>query len=120
MAEPACFPAVLYPENGFGEHAVLLGLALLLATVGVAALPRWRYSRRWSYAPSAAAGLLLVAVAAAAAAGRPVNGADIRITKAPPAPATPLHNPTIENTRQRLLWSSEPSMAAVLAYTSFD
>jgi hypothetical protein len=104
----------------FGEHAVLLGLALLLATIGVAAFPHWRHSRRWGYAPSAAAGVLLVAIAAAAAAGRPVNGADIRIAEAAPAPAAPLHNRTIDNARERLLWSREPSMAAISVSIRFD
>ena len=99
---------------------MLLGLALLLATIGVVAFPRWRYSRRWGYAPSAAAGVLLVAVAAAAAAGRPASESDIRITKAAPAPAAPSHNPTIENARERLLWSGEPSMAAITVSIRFD
>jgi hypothetical protein len=99
---------------------VLLGLALLLATIGVAAFPRWRHSRRWGYAPSAAAGVLLVAIAAAAAAGRPASGSDIRITEAAPAPAAPLHNRTIDNARERLLWSGEPSMAAISVSIRFD
>ncbi|HKV14572.1 MAG TPA: DUF3309 family protein [Reyranella sp.] len=99
---------------------MLLGLAVILATVGVVVFPRWRYSRRWSYAPSAAAGVLLVVIAAAAAAGRPASESDIRITKAAPAPAGPSHNQTIENARERLLWSGEPSMAAISVSIRFD
>lgn len=41
----------------------VLGLALLLAVIGVAAFPCWRHSARWGYAPSTVAGTLLVLVA---------------------------------------------------------
>lgn len=99
---------------------MLLGLAVLLATVGVAALPRWRHSRAWGYVPSAMAGILLVAVATVAAVGRPVTATAIRITKAPPAPATALHNPAIENARERLSWLHEPNIAALSTPTDLD
>lgn len=99
---------------------MLLGLALLLATASVAIFPRWRYSRRWGYAPCAIAAVLLVTVAAVAASGRTIDKADIRISRAQAGPAAPLHNQTIDNARERLMWSSEPSIAAVSAYTRFD
>jgi hypothetical protein len=41
----------------------VLGLALLLAVIGVAAFPCWRYSARWGYVPSTVAGGLLALVA---------------------------------------------------------
>ena len=107
-------------QERIGEHAVLLGLALLLAAASIAVFPRWRYSQRWGYVPCVAAGLLLVTVAVAAAYGRPVNATDIRITRVRPAPTTALHNPTIENARERLLWSRAPSIAALPGETRFD
>ena len=119
MAEPACPPAVSY-GNGNGEHAVLLGLALVLATTGVAVFPRWRYSQQWGYAPSTIAAILLVTVATVAASGRPASSTDLRITRALPAPAAPLHNPTIDNARDRLMWSGEPSIAAIPTGISVD
>jgi hypothetical protein len=103
-----------------GEHAVLLGFAVLLATIGIVAFPRWRHSRAWGYMPSAMAGILLLAVATVAAVGRPATATAIRITKAPPAPATSLHNPTIDNARERLSWAREPSIAALSTPTDFD
>lgn len=99
---------------------MLLGLALVLATAGVAVFPRWRYSRQWGYAPSTIVAILLVTVAAVAASGRPAGSSDFRITRAPPAPAAPLHSPTIDNARDRLLWSSEPSIAAIPTDTRMD
>lgn len=41
---------------------VLTGIALLLSIVGVAVFPCWRYSARWSYAPSAVAAMFLVGI----------------------------------------------------------
>ncbi|MBX9944336.1 MAG: DUF3309 family protein [Reyranella sp.] len=49
---------------------LLLGLALLLTAAGVAAFPCWRYSARWTYGPSATAGVLLFMVGLAATGGR--------------------------------------------------
>ena len=119
MAEPACPPTVSY-GNGNGEHAVLLGLALVLATASVAVFPRWRYSQRWGYAPCTVAAILLVTVAGAAAFGRPAGSADLRITRAAPAPVAPLHTPTIDNVRDRLLWSRAPNIAAIPTDTNVD
>jgi len=100
-------------------HAVLLGLALVLATAGIAVFPRWTYSQRWGYAPSTIVAILLVTVATVAASGRPAGSADLRITRAA-APAAPLHNQTIDNARDRLMWSSAPSIAAIPTDTSVD
>jgi hypothetical protein len=66
--EPACLPAV--PSERYLEHAALLILSLLLAALGVAVFPCWRYSARWGYVPSAAIGGLLVFVALMAAGGK--------------------------------------------------
>lgn len=99
---------------------MLLGLALVLATASVAVFPRWTYSQRWGYAPSTIVAILLVTVAAVAATGRPASSTDLRITRAPPVPTTPLRNPTIDNPRDRLLWSSAPSIAAIPTDTSVD
>ena len=99
---------------------MLLGLALVLATAAVAVFPRWTYSQRWGYAPSTIVAILLVTVAAVAASGRPASSTDLRITRAAPSPATPLHNPTIDNARDRLLWSSGPSIAAIPTNTRMD
>ena len=99
---------------------MLLGLALALATASVAVFPRWSYSQRWGYAPSTIVAILLVTVAAVAASGRPASSTDLRITRAAPAPATPLHNQTIDNARDRLLWSSAPNIAAILTDSSVD
>jgi hypothetical protein len=49
---------------------LLLGLSLILAVLGVAVFPCWRYSARWGYAPSAAVGALLFFVALLAAGGK--------------------------------------------------
>lgn len=99
---------------------MLLGLALVLATASIAVFPRWRYSQRWGYAPSTIAAILLVTVAAVAASGRPASSTDLRITRAAPSPATPLHNQTIDNARDRPMWSSAPSIAAIPTDTSVD
>ena len=49
---------------------LLLGLSLILAVLGVAVFPCWRYSARWGHGPSAAIGVLLFFVALLAAGGR--------------------------------------------------
>jgi hypothetical protein len=99
---------------------VLLGLSLVLATAAVAVFPRWTYSQRWGYVPSTIVAILLVPVAAFAASGRPASSTDLRITRAAAAPAAPLHSQTIDNARDRLLWSGEPSIAAIPTHTSVD
>ncbi len=105
---------------------MLLGLALLLATVSVAAYPRWRYSRRWSYGPCAAAGALLVFVALAAAIGRPAGHGPIRIATEPPvapamaAAAGSSYSDALENARQRLTWARPSSFAAIAPTTRVD
>lgn len=101
---------------------MLLGLALLLATVGVAVFPRWHYSQRWGYLPAATVGTLLVAVAVAAAAGRPgITG--IRIAEAPSS-ATVASWPDQARRKQTVesftLWSHEPGFAALPGFTSLD
>jgi hypothetical protein len=47
-----------------------LVLALLLTVIGIAVMPRWRYSESWGYGPGVGAGVLLVCVGVFAAAGR--------------------------------------------------
>lgn len=47
-----------------------LGLAVVLAVVGIASFPCWPYSERWGYRPSIVSGVLLVVVALVAAGGR--------------------------------------------------
>jgi hypothetical protein len=47
---------------------LILGLALLIAVVGIVAFPCWPHSRRLGYGPSIAAGSLLVAAAVLAVA----------------------------------------------------
>ena len=60
MRQPVRLPGVPLRERCFGENAVLLlGLSLILAALGVAVFPCWRYSARWGYGPSATIGLLL-------------------------------------------------------------
>jgi len=50
---------------------LILGLALLLATVGVASFPCWGYSRGWGYLPAATTAILLFGVALLAVGGKP-------------------------------------------------
>jgi hypothetical protein len=51
-------------------------LSVLLATLAIAAFPRWRHSEHWGYAPSlsVAALLVLVAVATVTVGERPKVG----------------------------------------------
>ena len=42
---------------------LILGSALILALVAIASFPCWPYSRRFGYAPSTSAGVLLLLVA---------------------------------------------------------
>ena len=49
---------------------LLLGLALVLAALGVAVFPCWHHSARWGYVPSATIGILLFFVALLAAGGK--------------------------------------------------
>lgn len=104
---------------------MLLGLALLLATVSVAAYPRWRHSRRWGYAPCAAAATLLVFVALAAAIGRPTDHGQIRIATQPtvapaPAPAGSRYSDALESARQRLSWAQPSNVASIMPATRVD
>jgi hypothetical protein len=104
---------------------VLLGLALLLATVSVVAYPRWRHSRRWGYAPCATTGTLLVFVALAAAVGRPADQGQVRIAKEPtaapaPAPAGSNYSDALESARERLSWARPSSFASITSRTQLD
>jgi len=49
---------------------VLTLIALFLSIVGIAVFPCWPYSARWSYWPSAIAGLLLVVVSVLSIGGK--------------------------------------------------
>jgi hypothetical protein len=104
---------------------VLLGLALLLATVSVAAYPRWRHSRRWGFAPCAVAGSLLVVVAVAAAVGRPAGHDPVRTASEPavapaPAPAGSNYRDALESARERLSWARPSSFASIMLTTRVD
>jgi Protein of unknown function (DUF3309) len=50
-------------ERLWGYTVPILGSAMLLALVAIASFPCWPYSRRFGYAPSTSAGVLLVLVA---------------------------------------------------------
>jgi hypothetical protein len=50
---------------------LILGSALLLTLVAIASFPCWPHSRRFGYAPSASAGVLLVLVAVLVISHRP-------------------------------------------------
>lgn len=50
---------------------LILGIAVLLAAVGIAAFPCWPHSRRFGFAPSASAACLLVLVALVAVSHKP-------------------------------------------------
>jgi hypothetical protein len=104
---------------------VLLGLALLLATVSVVAYPRWRHSRRWGFAPCAVAGGLLVFVALAAAVGRPGGHDPVRIARQPavaPAPsqAGSNYSDALESAREHLSWGRPSSFASITLKTRVD
>jgi hypothetical protein len=73
---------------------LVLGLALLLATLSVAAFPCWSYSRRWGYVPTGTTAILLFFVALVAVGGKQASSAssDTRIAAAPPSP--PASKPT--------------------------
>jgi hypothetical protein len=84
-------PDPLTKRTDFGEHAVLvLGLALLLATLSVAAFPCWSYSRRWGFVPTGTAAILLFFVALVAVGGKQASSAPsgTRIADAPSAAAS--------------------------------
>jgi hypothetical protein len=49
-------------------------LSVLLATLAIAAFPRWRHSEHWGYAPSLSVAALLVLVAVATVGERPKVG----------------------------------------------
>lgn len=72
---------------------LLLG-AILLALISVAAFPCWPYSARWSYVPSAIAGVLLFCVAMVAVGGKSAPKAaepDLKVASA--SPVTSSHHP---------------------------
>ena len=41
---------------------MVLGIAILLAAVGVATFPCWSYSARWGYGPSGIVGIVLIVI----------------------------------------------------------
>ena len=49
---------------------LILGFTLLLAALGAAVMPCWRYSAAWGYGPGACVGILLVCVGIFAASSR--------------------------------------------------
>ena len=70
---------------------LVLGLALLLATLSVAAFPCWSYSQRWGYVPTGTTAILLFFVALIAVGGKQASSApaETRIATAPPAASAP-------------------------------
>src|SRR5947208_3071363 len=63
MAEPRASRLVLMGERSRERAVLVLGVAIVLAVVSVAAFPCWSYSARWGYLPSTIAGTLLFCVA---------------------------------------------------------
>jgi hypothetical protein len=49
---------------------IVLGLTLLLAAIGAAVMPVWKYSAAWGYGPGACVGALLVCLGILAASGK--------------------------------------------------
>jgi hypothetical protein len=66
---------------------LVLGLAVILAVISVAAFPCWSYSERWGYRPSIVAGILLVFVALTATAGRQPRAVPTQTNIAAAAPS---------------------------------
>lgn len=65
---------------------LLTGLALFLSIAGIAVFPCWRYSTRWSFAPSATAGILLFFVAVLIVGGKAVTSEALAARLSPPPP----------------------------------
>ena len=61
----------------------MLTSCLLLAALGVAVFPCWRYSAAWGHGPSIAIGGLLIFVAALAVSSKSLQRADAGIAPAP-------------------------------------
>ncbi len=49
---------------------IVLAITVLLAVMGIAVMPCWRYSTGWGYGPGACIGLLLVGIGFSAVFGR--------------------------------------------------
>lgn len=64
----------------------LLAASLLLAALGVALFPCWRYSARWGFGPCVTVGVLLVLVGLIA-----VTGKDDRASERPHQPQRVVH-----------------------------
>lgn len=61
----------------------MLTSCLLLAALGVAVFPCWRYSATWGHGPSIAVGGLLIFVAALAVSGKAWQRADAGVATPP-------------------------------------
>lgn len=61
----------------------MLTSCLLLAVLGVAVFPCWRYSADWGHGPSIAVGGLLIFMAALVVSGKTWQRADAAIAPAP-------------------------------------
>ncbi|MFO1161725.1 MAG: DUF3309 family protein [Reyranellaceae bacterium] len=61
----------------------MLTSCLLLAVLGIAVFPCWRYSAGWGHGPSLAVGGLLIFVAALAVSGKTWQRADAAVAPAP-------------------------------------
>ena len=90
---------------------LVLGLALLLATLSVAAFPCWSYSQRWGYVPTGITAILLFFVALVAVGGKPASStpSETRIAT-PPATVSSAAAPTATPAEQTAF--REPYLAA--------
>ncbi len=86
---------------------LILGFALMLATVSVASFPCWTYSGRWGFLPCTASGIALFFVAMIAVGGRPNTGeatetraANAALSTLPAAVPTPTRGFTVDSSRQ--------------------
>jgi hypothetical protein len=61
----------------------MLTSCLLLAALGIAVYPCWRYSATWGHGPSIAVGGLLIFVAALAVSGKTWQRADAGVAPIP-------------------------------------
>lgn len=64
---------------------LVLGLTLLLAAIGAAVMPIWKYSAAWGYGPGACVGAFLVCFGIFAASGKtgPSEGLGERLAGQP-------------------------------------